>query len=171
LLAEWDEKDMCDWPPLHHLGGVAGIITLPQMSDPNRATLWIYLVPEEIGRDRWRESAPIQRLVMPFAYLRRLGRGLEPAGEFPFVITTVTPGRYWIKAVLDTTEPLSKADDRVYTPQPGDCESVDSPVVTVIAGKTETAFVNCTHAVADGTGGSPEAVSRPCGKMKRGSGI
>jgi hypothetical protein len=150
LLAVWDQKDTSGYPPLHHLGRVEGVITLPRTSDPNRATLWVYLIPDGIGEDHWHESLPVQRLAAAFSDLRYPGLDLGYAEEFPFTISTVTPGRYWIKAVLDKTEPLSKAADAIYVPGPGDYESVDSPIVNVVAGKTENGSIDCTQRIADG---------------------
>ncbi len=155
LLARWDNRDAEQSPSgrqlLYRLGRVDGQVTLPQAESLSNVVLWVYLVPVSVSKDRWNDAAPVHRLAAPFGDYSLRYFDLAHAEKFPFAISTVTPGQYWIKAVLDRTEPLSKATDPIYAPQPGDYESTESPVVTVMAGKAENVSVDCTHKVTDGT--------------------
>lgn len=155
MLAKWDGKPSdrrgLSHPPLYHLGKVEGVVTLPKTDDPNRATLWIYLVPGTVPKDRWHRQSSVQRLAVFFSDYSFRNYDLDHTQEFPFSITGVTPGEYWIKAVLDKTKPFSKPTDKFYVPEVGDYETIESPTVCVKAGETiENLSIDCTHKVADG---------------------
>ncbi|MBN1360748.1 MAG: hypothetical protein JW993_09160 [Sedimentisphaerales bacterium] len=149
ILAQWDRKD--GKSGTSYLGRVEGTVRLPRTADPKQATLWVCLVPITVAKDQWHAAAPVHRLVAPFgdAVFERVEMGYTEM--FPFAISTVTPGQYWVKAALDKTTPLSTMLLRTYVPRPGDYESVDSPVMTVRAGGTQHASIDCTHRVANGT--------------------
>jgi hypothetical protein len=156
MLAKWDGKPSdrrgLSHPPLYHLGKVEGVVTLPKTDDPDKATLWIYLVPGTVPKDRWHRQSSVQRLAVFFSDYSFRNYDLDHTQEFPFSITGVTPGEYWIKAVLDKTKPLSKRLDRIYLPQQGDYQSVDSPIITVKAGETVADItIDCTKRVNGGT--------------------
>jgi hypothetical protein len=155
-LAKWDArggpKNLSAFRRLHYLGIVEGAVTLPQVDGLNKARLWIYLVPAEVPRDQWAENLPVHRMTVTLALP---GSDKEETRAFPFGISTIKPGRYWVKAVLDKADVMggqSWAKDRrsAYEPRSGDYENVDSPIVTVVAGKTENVSVDCTHKVTDG---------------------
>jgi len=154
ILANWNGRPTDRWPsyeqPLYYLGKVEGTVSLPQTDNPKEATLWLYLVPASVPQNRWYKKAPVQHLVKNFAGYGFFNLDLEFTTKFPFAITAVTPGKYWIKAVLDKTKPLSKTDDPIYLPQPGDYQSLDSTVITVEAGKTvENITIDCAHKVTN----------------------
>jgi hypothetical protein len=166
-LAKWDGKGgsgpRAAYQALHCLGIVEGSVRLPQVDHLHRACLWIYLVPADVPEDRWAENPPVQRMNVALDYP---DFGVEETRTFLFGISTVTPGRYWVKTVLDKagatagpyqlravlnkTGPFSRTLGPTYVPQAGDYESVDSPLITVVAGRTESVSVDCTHKVADG---------------------
>jgi hypothetical protein len=166
-LAKWDGKgdsgDRAAYETLHYLGILEGSLTLPQVDDPTKAQLWIYLVPVDVPKDRWVENPPVHRMNVALSHA---SFDMEETRAFPFGISTVAPGRYWVKAVLDKagatagqyqiramldkTEPLSRGRGPTYVPRAGDYENVDSPIITVAAGKTENVSVDCTSKVADG---------------------
>jgi hypothetical protein len=155
-LAKWDgrggPKNRSAFRRLHYLGIIEGTVTLPQVEGLNKARLWIYLVPAEVPRDRWAENLPVHRMTVTLALP---GSDEEQTRAFPFGISTITPGRYWVKAVLDKADVMGsqyRARDRrsAYEPRSGDYENVDSPLITVVAGRTESVSVDCTHKVADG---------------------
>ncbi len=158
VLADWDGRpvdkgfDPSPSQPLYYLGTVEGIISLPKMYDPNAATLWIHLVPNTVTEDQWYEKPPVHRLAACFG--DATFRNFAPVykRKFPFTIVAVTPGRYWVKAVLDRTQPLSKRTDRIYLPQPGDYQNVESPIITVKAGEiVEGITIHCIQEVTSGT--------------------
>ena len=156
ILANWDGRSTFQRTstkqPLYYLGKVEGIVSLPQTDTPKEATLWIYLVPASVPKDQWHKKPLVQYLVVPFMGYGLKNFDLEFTAKFPFAIRSVTPGQYWIKAVLDKTKPLSKRTDTIYMPQPGDYQSLDSAVITVEAGKTIKGItIDCTHEVADAT--------------------
>ena len=125
---------------------------MPTTDDPTKATLWIYLVPSLVLKDQWYKQKPVQRLAIFFGESRFRAYDLEYTQKFPFGIAGVTPGEYWIKAVLDKTEPLSKEDDKFYLPQEGDYQNIGSPIVTIKAGETvQNVNIDCIYRVANGT--------------------
>jgi hypothetical protein len=155
ILARWDGKSTARrglaHPPLCYLGKVEGVVTLPKTDDPNKAMLWIYLVPATVPKDQWHREPPTQRLAVFFSDYSSRNYDLDHTRQFPFDITGVTPGEYWIKAVLDKTKPFSKPTDKFYVPEVGDYETIESPTVCVKAGETiENLSIDCTHKVADG---------------------
>lgn len=156
LLANWDgrptDKRVSSRQPLYYLGKVEGVVTLPRTDDPSKATLWIYLVPSSVPEDQWYIKPPVHRLIAAFADFGFRNYDLDHTRKFPFGITGITPAGYWIKAVLDKTEPLSKRLDQIYLPQQGDYQSIDSPIITVKAGGTlENVTIDCTHKVTNAT--------------------
>lgn len=156
ILAKWDGKPSdrhgLPHPPLYHLGKVEGVVILPKTDDPNKATLWIYLVSSTVPKDQWHRKPPVQRLAVFFSDYSFRNYDLEHTQNFPFGITGVTAGEYWIKAVLDKTKPFSKPTDKFCVPGVGDYESIDSPMICIQPGETiENLTIDCTHQVADGT--------------------
>jgi len=156
MLAKWDGKPSdrrgLSHPPLYHVGKVEGVVTLPSTDDPAKATVWIYLVSSSVPEEQWYIKPPVHRLIAAFTDFGFRNYDLDHTQEFPFSITGVTPGEYWIKAVLDKTKPLSKRLDRIYLPQQGDYQSVDSPIITVKAGETVADItIDCTKRVNGGT--------------------
>ncbi len=152
ILAKWDGKPTAQpglpHPPLYHLGKLEGIVTLPKTDDPNRATLWIYLVPGTVPKDQWHKQPPVQRLAVSFSDYSLRNYDLEHTQKFPFGITGVTPGEYWMKAVLDKTKPFSKSTDKFYVPQVGDYESILSTVIHIKAGEmVDNIIIDCTREV------------------------
>lgn len=156
ILANWDgrttEQHASSKPPLYYLGKLEGIVTLPETNNPRNATLCIYLIPGTAPEDQWHKLPLVQRLVVSFDDYNLKRFDLEYTRKFPFCISTITPGQYRVKAVLDKTEPLSKFTDRIYLPGQGDYQSEETPVVTVKAGEiVEGIKIDCTQKVTDGT--------------------
>lgn len=150
ILANWDGKHFqmrSSWmQPHYYLGKVEGIVKLPRTDEPKKGTLWIYLIPSTVNKNKWYEKPLIHRLVVPFSDFSFRNFDLEHTKEFPFAVAGVTPGEYWLKAVLDRTKPISKQSDRIYLPQQGDYVSLESPVITVKARKTvDKITIDCTH--------------------------
>jgi hypothetical protein len=156
ILAGWDGKPAAEHglphPPLYYLGKVEGVVTLAKTDDPNKATLWIYLVASTVPKDQWHKQPPVQRLAVSFSDYSFRNFDLEHTQNFPFGITGVTPGEYWIKAVLDKTKPFSKPTDQFYVPEVGDYKTKESPAICIKAGQTiENLSIDCTCKVAHGT--------------------
>jgi len=155
ILANWDGRPTTNRQPsyrqpLYFLGKVEGTVSLPQTDNPKEAALWLYLVPTSIPENQWHEKPLVQYLVANFADYSFRNFDLEFKEKLPFTIAAVTPGQYWIKAVLDKTKPLSKRNDSIYVPRPGDYQSMDSTVITVEAGKTvDNITIDCTHKVSN----------------------
>jgi hypothetical protein len=155
LLAKWDGRPVQEHAssrqPLRYLGKLEGIVTLPKTTDPNNATLWIYVIPSTTSEGRWHKQPLVQRLVVSFADYGLKRFSLEYVRKFPLGISTVTPGQYRMKAVLDKTEPLSKFTDRICLPRQGDYQSHESPIICVKAGEiVDDITIDCTQKVIDG---------------------
>ena len=156
LFASWDgrptDESASSRQPLYYLGGLEGEVTLPKTDDPNKATLWIYLIPSTVPKDQWHREPPVQRLAVFFSDYSFRNYDLEHTQNFPFGITGVTPGEYWIKGVLDKTKPFSKPTDQFYVPEVDDYKTKESPTICIKAGQTiENLSIDCTCKVADGT--------------------
>jgi hypothetical protein len=152
ILASWDgratEKRSSSNRPLYYLGKLEGVVTLPETDDPNNATLWIYLIPDTMPKGQWHKQPPIQHLVASFNSYSFKRFDLKYTRNFPFCITTITPGQYRVKAVLDKTPPLSKPDNRMYRPELGDYENIESPIINIQAGKTiKDIIIGCIEKV------------------------
>ena len=155
ILENWDGKtpDKRDsfGHPLYYLGAAEGIVKLPNTDNTRDGTLWIYLIPRSINKDKWYEKLPVHRLVVSFSDFSFRNFDIEHTQEFPFGIIGVTPGEYWIKAVLGKTKPPSKIPDIIYLPRQDDYQNTDSPIIIVKAGETvENITIDCIHKVADG---------------------
>ena len=156
ILARWDgrttKKRAPSTMPLHYLGKLEGTVTLPVTDNPRDATLWIYLIPDNIPEDQWHKQPPVQRLVASFADYSFKRFDLEYTRKFPFCITTITPGRYRVKVFLDKTKPLSKYTDEIFLPRQGDYQSDESPIISIEAGESANGMkIDCTRKVIDGT--------------------
>lgn len=154
ILANWDgrttKKHASSKPPLYYLGKLEGIVTLPETSNPRNATLWIYLIPGTLSEDQWHEQPPVHRLVVSFAGYGLKKFDLEYTRKFPFCISTVTPGPYRVRAVLDKTEPLSKSTARIYLPRQGDYQSHESPIICIKPGEiADDITIDCTRKFID----------------------
>jgi len=155
ILAHWDQrptdKRISSRQPFYYLGKVEGVVILPKTDNPKEGTLWIYLVPNTVTKDQWRRKSPTHRLVASFMDYSFKNFDLEYTEEFPFAITAITPGEYWVKALLDKTKPLSKRYNKTCLPHQGDYQSLDSLIITVKAGETlENITIDCTHKVTNG---------------------
>jgi hypothetical protein len=157
LLAEWDGRttdtscpDHYDEQICYYLGTIDGIITLPCLPRVGDGTLWVYLIPPTATKDNWHRKPPVQRLVASFdKHLFNHYSG-EVSKEFLFAIETITPGKYWIKAIWDKAKPHCKEYAEICLTQPGDYQSLDSKIITVEAGKTvDNIIIDCTHEVTD----------------------
>lgn len=154
ILANWDgrptKRRRSSTGHYYYLGKVEGTVKLPKVVKVEQGTLWVYLVPCTVAKDEWHKKPPIHRLTAPFKHFTNFD--LKHTQEFPFGIAGVTPGKYWLKAVLDKTKPLSKHPDRICLPQQGDYQSVESLIITVKAGEMlENVTIDCTQKVTGET--------------------
>ena len=152
ILAKWNGRPVKEKPYtdsiLYFLGKVKGVVRLPKTDIPKEGTLWIYLVPGSTPKDQWHKKPPVQLLIALFGEYSFKDFDLEFTEEFPFAISTVTPGEYWVKAVLDKTKPYSRQEDKFYKPQKGDYENTSSQNIIVKAGQTvENLIVNCNEKI------------------------
>jgi len=157
LLAEWDGRTTGIESPFgddrqiyYYLGVVDGVVKLPETPKIGDGTLWVLLVPEKVARTDWEKQTPIHRLAATFDK-HLLGRHSSKAStNFLFSIEGITPGKYWLKAVWDKAEPRREDYAVICQPQQGDYESLESAVITILAGKVvEEVFVDCTHRVRE----------------------
>ena len=139
LLAEWDGKNVKQEPSasqtLQSWAESRGLSHYRRRPTRTKRRSGCISFPLAWPKISGAESSAVQRLVARFSDYTFARLDPEYTEKFPFAISTVTPGRYWVKAVLDRTEPLSQRTDPTYTPQPGDYDNVDSPVITVVAGQ------------------------------------
>ncbi len=151
ILAEWDGRPVTSslvGQPLTYLGRIEGLVKLPRTDRPNAAALWILLLPESAPENRWPENPPAQHLFASFADYSLRGSDLRHTEQFPFAISTITPGRYRIKTLLDKTAPPPRIDNKTCKPQPGDFQPAQSVVITVEPGKTIANIeIDCTRPV------------------------
>lgn len=159
LLANWDGKPTKIHDPFgrdrqiyYHLGVIDGVVKLPQVPKVGDGTLWVFLVPANVARNRWRREPPVHRLVVSFDKYLLDPYSPKASKSFLFGIEGITPGKYWLKAVWDKAKPRRKDHAPICRPKEGDYESIESPVITVEAGKIiEDVIIDCTHKVGDGT--------------------
>jgi hypothetical protein len=154
-LADWKGKATGGWLrwrgyPFHYLGIVRVQVALK--TKPKEAGgLWVYLVPASVDRAEWDRERPVHYLMAEFdGFGSEYKIGKERTVQC--IIGGVTPGRYWIKAVWDKAEPFQpfsrRSSDDFCTPQKGDYESVDSPVIEVEAGKVvDVGVIECKQKV------------------------
>jgi hypothetical protein len=133
ILAKWDGRSS---EVYSYLGIVEGTVELPRAPKVSDGWLCVYLIPEEIDKKNWHVNVPIQRYCLSFGKYS-FGKDQWAGKVIPFKIKTVTPGKYWIKAVWDVAEPYSFQDDYIKgPPQNGDYHNVLSPEISVEAGET-----------------------------------
>jgi hypothetical protein len=149
ILAEWNGKSTKKY---HYLGVVEGTVKLPTPPKAGYRWLCIYLIPSTTAKEKWYSKLPVHRLTAYFGKYSFHNRQW-PGSNIPFSIQGVTPGQYWVKAVWDKAEPYSFDDKNIKgPPQQGDYESLESPTITVRAGKTvEKIIIDCTNKVTNGT--------------------
>lgn len=130
--------------PQYYLGGVSLDVVLTA-KPKKRGGLWVYLVPESVGRDQWASNRPVHYLKAEF---KSLDPRLEPGQKVRCVFRGVTLGKYWIKAVWDKEKPFYNGEDKFYKPQKGDYESTADFVVQVKAGEmVDVGTIECKQKV------------------------
>jgi hypothetical protein len=181
-LREWD-----DVPPVgstagtldedRFLGVVRGTIALPvPPTAAQESWLCLYLVAESSKRDDWYSRVPVHRLTVEFSAFNLRPTGTWPDKSIPFMVSGVTPGRYYLKVIWDCSSPNTFRYGSISgPPSPGDYENHLAPLIDVAAGGViRDIAVDCTQKV-DGqsrTLWSSEAVRStqvddppcPCGK-------
>jgi len=159
LLAKWDGKSTEIHDPFgydrqiyYHLGVIDGVVKLPQVPKVGDGKLWVFLVPDNVARNRWRREPPTHRLVASFNKHLLSPYNPKASRNFLFSIEGITPGKYWLKAVWDKAKPRRKYYALICRPKQGDYESIESPVITIEAGKiVEDVIIDCTHKVGNVT--------------------
>lgn len=140
------------------LGIVKGTLKLPKPPKSENSedylklngVISIYLVPETTPKSEWDKRPIIHRLRADYNPLYSgANRYVLLTENFSFRLETVTPGKYWIKAVWDKTRPSNFYSGKpaiIGTPQKGDYHSLSSPTITVTAGETVgNIVIDCTH--------------------------
>jgi len=156
ILAEWDgkaaKKPSRSNQKYYYLGVVSGTVKLPHPPKPGDQWLCIYLIPSTMGKKNWYREMPVHRLTTYFSKFS-FHNDQWPRNEIAFGIRSVTPGKYWVKAVWDKAKPYNFEDNYIKgPPQQGDYESIEAPIITVKAGETvENLTIDCTHEVTSGT--------------------
>ena len=106
--------------PPYLLGGVEGILNLPELENPKEAVLWIYLISENEFFSNC-DKVPFHKIAVGFNDYSLDDMDPDFTKSFPFRFEDVTPGKYKIKVILDRTNPPSKSYDlKCYLEQSGD---------------------------------------------------
>jgi hypothetical protein len=136
-----------------YLGSVHGAVRLPSLPKDAEPKVHLYLIPEQVEANGWASADPVHRLTIELGQELR-STVLKPKfdGErVEFRFETVTPGRYWVKAVYDAVAPYFEgaAADHVCVPAAGDFES-DGRVVFEVAARqvARVDVVECRKPVA-----------------------
>jgi hypothetical protein len=147
ILAQWDGKPKDKY---HYLGTVEGKLKLHAPPKAGDHRLCIYLVPGEVIKDNWYAEVPVHRITYYF-WKYSFHNRQWPTIIIPFRIQGVTPGTYQAKAVWDKAKPHNFGDNYIKgPPQKGDYQSIDSPLITIEAGKTvDNITIDCTHEVTN----------------------
>lgn len=173
LLAKWDETPSKMLTPTEiidnasllkrdssqrthrYLGAVKGGLKLPKARNAEDileldGVISIYLVPDGTPKSKWYEGPIIHRLRADFNNNYEWApRHVLLTENFAFNLQTVTPGKYWIKAVWDKTRPSNYYSGKpgiIGSPQKRDYQSLSSPTITVTAGETvDDIVIDCTH--------------------------
>ena len=142
------------------LGELKGTLKLPKQPESEDSkdyrvldgVISIYLIPETTPRSQWDKKPIVHRLRANFnRSYSGSSRYVILTDDFIFNLETVTPGKYWIKGVWDRSRQsnfYSGKPKAIGTPQEGDYQSLESPVITITAGKTlDNIVIDCTHQV------------------------
>jgi len=155
ILAQWDSKPVRkpggSGQAYYYLGILEGIVKLTQAPKAGDHRLCIYLIPSTTDKEKWYSKVPVHRITDYF-WEYSFHNHEWPGTDIPFHIQGVTPGKYWAKAVWDKAKPYNFGDNYIKgPPQPGDYQSVDSPIMTVRAGETiQNVTIDCTGKVTNG---------------------
>jgi hypothetical protein len=134
-LAQWDNVPWNEQGV--RLATVHGTVELP--FEPNHdTTLHVHLVPENVGRAAWADSK----------LLIHAGGQFSEHGptaihkQIDFAFNQVTPGRYWVKVVLDVAEPHGD-EFAAYRGEKGDYETESNAIEAKAGAKAEVGTLRC----------------------------
>jgi hypothetical protein len=156
-LAQWDGGSLGDSRPnildeYRHLGVVRGAIVLPRTpTSADSGYLCIYLIPESSKREDWWSEVPVHRLCVAFWRYEMFSPHVRPGAFVHFLFCGVSPGRYYLKAVWDTSPPSAFTDNAISgPPSPGDYENQQGPLLNVTPGGViRGVIVDCTQEVGE----------------------
>ncbi len=144
---------------LTRFGSLTGKLHLPFAAPPDSGGLFLYLIPARVEAGQWSKDDS----VLHASYYREQGmrfpgqpqQAAPGASTVSFLFDTIPPGEYRLKAVWDrraarTPLPgmMPGQNQTTVTPQAGDYESAESPVVKLAASQTVTGVdIFCTNRV------------------------
>jgi hypothetical protein len=138
-LAQWDNVPWNEQGV--RLATVHGTVELP--FEPNHdTTLHVHLVPENVARAAWADSK----------LLLHAGGQFSEHGpttihkKIDFAFNQVTPGRYWVKIVLDVAEPHG-GEFAAYRGEKGDYETESNAIEAKAGAKAEVGTLRCDRPV------------------------
>jgi hypothetical protein len=160
ILARWDYKNSHnegyhDRDRYHYLGTLKSVVAFPTAPAKGEGNLRLYLIPETISLDRWSESVPVHYLIAdlkdlyPFAFENERQKDAKLLARVNFIIYGVTPGTYRLKVIWDKVAPFVSQKDIICQPHAGDYESASSPVISIRASQTKSAWIECKKLVVE----------------------
>jgi hypothetical protein len=150
ILAEWDGKEAKGWsktldPKPHLLGRLDGIIKLAAPVLTNAGLVYIHLVPDSKRNGKWTNEVTAEHLVC--SLVDPLPEQSDLTDQINFSFRTISPGKYYLKAVWDKRHP----DGNVIRAGPGDYESALVGPVVLKPGDCVTNFILiCTNQIKGG---------------------
>jgi uncharacterized protein (DUF2141 family) len=141
-----------DAPAYYRLGAIKLRIQLPE-PEANRGQVYVSVFSESVKPEHWRTAQPEHRT----------GQGLRSSsiqtegGALEFSLRPVRPGKYWVKAIWDTTGPYeynlsayegmrewSELTGAAPVAVEGDFETQDVRLFEVRAGETTNITLDCS---------------------------
>jgi hypothetical protein len=159
ILSRWDGLDsdvteLGSREDYRFLGTLKCSVTLPVSPQRKEGVIRLYLIPFAVPLNRWSEQRPEHYLVADlsdsFPHDFRNGQiDDHELGTRPnFIIYGITAGEYRLKALWSKTPSPTIPAEVLAKPQPGDYESMESPLVSIGKGRlTEGIQVDCTKLI------------------------
>ena len=128
----------------HYLATIKGTVELPIPVPDQTGDLLLYLIPAHLPLGKWQQNSAVRTfwIVLQEEYMPGSAAGLE---NFPFTLSTLTPGEYRLHVFWDRRPPYASPEERA-SPQAGDYTSAEVPV-KLTAGGTLDLSIPCTNRV------------------------
>lgn len=132
----------------YSLARVQGVLRLPFQPPDNGGLVRIFLIPDDLKKEGWDKNDRVwetSRKVASSLY----HFGSENRSEFSFGFSTISPGKYRLKAVWDKRPPhAGRADSKAEITTPGDYESNETETFLLEPGDIRRGFIlECTNQV------------------------
>ncbi len=116
-----------------YLGGFEGAVVSDSLPQSN-LIFYLYLVPADISENQWTQQSTLHKMIFDTTDDR-----FKDCSEIPLKMSDITPGRYYIKCILDRNSLKNPNQYRLYSRdyfgQKGDLTNSELTIVDIVPGE------------------------------------